>query len=44
MNLSVVNVTDPSEIAAVLNSADGEDIILNTIQRNPDRVNAAIAR
>lgn len=40
-NITIVNVTDPSEIASFMASAQGEEIILNTIQRNPERVSQA---
>lgn len=34
--VQVINVTDPSEIPAAMESAKGEEVILNTIRNNPD--------
>lgn len=34
----VVNVIDPAETVAAMNTSEGERVILNTIQRNPDTV------
>jgi TP901 family phage tail tape measure protein len=39
----VVNVTDPNDVAEVLNSPQGEQIILNTISRNPGILRQAIS-
>jgi TP901 family phage tail tape measure protein len=34
VNVSVVNVTDPEEVTAAMGSAEGEQVILNVIQKN----------
>lgn len=41
-NVTVVNVTSTDEIAAFLGTSQGEEIILNTIQRNPERVQQSV--
>lgn len=41
-NVTVVNVTSTDEIASFLGTAEGEEIILNTIQRNPERVSQSV--
>lgn len=44
MNISIVNVTDPSEVESILNSQRGEELILNAISRNPDQVNSSLGQ
>lgn len=39
----VVNVTDPNDVAEVLSSPQGEQIILNTISRNPGVLRQALS-
>lgn len=41
--ISIVNVTDPSQVAEVMSGGIGENIIINTIQRNPDLVRQVLA-
>lgn len=36
--VNVTNVTDPADIPSGLNSAEGQEAVLNIIQRNPDAV------
>ena len=36
--VQVINVSDPSEIPAAMESAKGEEVILNTLRNNPDTV------
>ncbi len=36
VNLQVINVTDPNEVTAVLNSGDADESIINAIARNPE--------
>lgn len=43
VNVSVVNVTDPSEVAAAMSSAQGEEIILNVIQKNRTALQRTLA-
>ena len=38
VELSVINVTDPSEAAAAISSADGERAILNVISKNKEAI------
>jgi lambda family phage tail tape measure protein len=38
VNLSVVNVTDPKEALTALNTPEGEQMILNVLQKNPEMV------
>ena len=42
-NITIVNVTDPSEIPEVMGGAEGEQIIINTIMRNRNTVRQGIA-
>lgn len=42
-SVTIVNVMDPSEVAAALASPEGEEIILNTIKRNKGRVSREIS-
>jgi tape measure domain-containing protein len=37
-NVTVNNITDPADIPAGLNSAEGNEAVMNVIQRNPDAV------
>tara|TARA_R110002167_G_C12707228_1_gene655166 strand:- start:58110 stop:60809 length:2700 start_codon:yes stop_codon:yes gene_type:complete len=39
VNVSVVNVTDPSEVVSALSSPEGEQMVLNIISKNPSVVN-----
>lgn len=43
MNVKVVNVLDPSMVTDAMNSADGEEVIINVISRNGSTVRQAIA-
>lgn len=43
VNVSVVNVTDPSEVVSALSSPEGEQMILNVIAKNPSAVQQGIA-
>jgi len=43
VNVSVVNVTDPSEITAAMNSPEGEQMILNIIAKNRSSVKNSLA-
>lgn len=38
MNVTVINQVDPRESLAALETAEGEQVIINTIERNPDTV------
>jgi tape measure domain-containing protein len=40
VNLTVVNVTDPNEVRAALSTAEGEQVILNILQKNRKQVQA----
>ena len=41
-NVVINNITDPGDIPAGLNSAAGDEAIMNSIQRNPDAVKRVI--
>jgi phage-related minor tail protein len=42
VNVQVVNVTDPDEIPRLMQSREGQQAILNTLSRNPQKARAAI--
>ncbi len=42
VNVSVVNVTDPSEITAAMNSPEGEQMIMNIISKNRSTINNSL--
>lgn len=44
VNVSVVNVTDPNEVTAALDTAQGQQAILNVVRRNRNQMRAALAR
>jgi hypothetical protein len=41
--ITIVNVTDPSEIPEVMAAQEGQQVIINTIQRNPTVIRQAIS-
>ena len=43
VNVSVVNVTDPNEISAALDSPEGEKVVLNIMRKNRRQVRSAIS-
>ncbi len=43
VNVSVVNVTDPSEVTSALDTAEGTQAILNIIRKNRRTVRSAVA-
>lgn len=43
VNVSVVNVTDPNDVAAALSTAGGEKAILNVLRKNRRQVRSAIS-
>jgi TP901 family phage tail tape measure protein len=43
VNVSVVNVTDPKEVVSAINSPEGEQMILNVIQKNRSTVKNNLA-
>jgi len=43
VNVSVVNVTDPSEVVSAINSPEGEQMIMNVIQKNRSTVKNNLA-
>lgn len=42
-NIKIVNVTDPNEISEAMSSREGEQVILNTISRNPSTIRNSLA-
>lgn len=42
-NITVVNIIDPDEVNASLDSGENDQVIVNLISRNKDRINGALA-
>jgi hypothetical protein len=42
-NVTINNITDPADIPAGLNTAEGNEAVMNIIQRNPDAVKRVLA-
>ena len=42
VNVSIVNVTDPDEVAGVLSSAQGEEVIMNVLSKNRQKLKGLV--
>lgn len=43
VNVSIVNVTDPDEVTSVINSTEGEEVVMNVLSRNRRRLQQIVS-